>query len=224
MHSDIVIVGGGAGGLELAARLGRRLGPKQGRERVLLVDRSPFHIWKPTLHEVAAGTLDAHQEGLSYPVLARRNHFGFAIGDLVGLDTAHKTIELGEIRNAEGELLVPRRTVSYTRLVLAIGSGSNAFGTPGIEHAYLLENVRDAQRFHADWLGACARASFSDSRALSIAIVGAGATGVELSAELLEAHAELLESLGSSQRFRLDISLIEGGGRILGLDEGEGLS
>ena len=216
MHSDIVIVGGGAGGLELAARLGRRLGPKQGRERVLLVDRSPFHIWKPTLHEVAAGTLDAHQDGLSYPVLARRNHFGFAIGDLVGLDTAHKTIELGEIRNAEGELLVPRRTVSYTRLVLAIGSGSNAFGTPGIEHAYLLENVRDAQRFHADWLGACARASFSDSRALSIAIVGAGATGVELSAELLEAHAELLESLGSSQRFRLDISLIEGGGRILG--------
>jgi len=216
MHSDIVIVGGGAGGLELAARLGRRLGAKQGRERVLLVDRSPFHIWKPTLHEVAAGTLDAHQEGLSYPVLARRNHFGFAIGDLVGLDTAHKTIELGEIRNAEGELLVPRRTVSYTRLVLAIGSGSNAFGTPGIEHAYLLENVRDAQRFHTDWLGACARASFSESRALSIAIVGAGATGVELSAELLEAHAELLESLGSSQRFRLDISLVEGGGRILG--------
>ncbi len=216
MHSDIVIVGGGAGGLELAARLGRRLGARQGRERVLLVDRSPFHIWKPTLHEVAAGTLDAHQEGLSYPVLARRNHFGFAIGDLTGLDTAHKTIELAEIRNAEGDLLVPRRTVSYTRLVLAIGSGSNAFGTPGIEHAYLLENVRDAQRFHADWLGACARASFSDSRALSIAIVGAGATGVELSAELLEAHAELLESLGSSQRFRLDISLVEGGDRILG--------
>lgn len=216
MHSDIVIVGGGAGGLELAARLGRRLGAKLGRERVLLVDRSPFHIWKPTLHEVAAGTLDAHQEGLSYPVLARRNHFGFAIGDLTGLDTAHKTIELAEIRNAEGDLLVPRRTVSYTRLVLAIGSGSNAFGTPGIEHAYLLENVRDAQRFHTDWLGACARASFSESRALSIAIVGAGATGVELSAELLEAHAELLESLGSSQRFRLDISLVEGGGRILG--------
>ncbi len=216
MHSDIVIVGGGAGGLELAARLGRRLGARQGRERVLLVDRSPFHIWKPTLHEVAAGTLDAHQEGLSYPVLARRNHFGFAIGDLTGLDTAHKTIELAEIRNAEGDLLVPRRTVSYTRLVLAIGSGSNSFGTPGIEHAYLLENVRDAQRFHADWLGACARASFSDSRALSIAIVGAGATGVELSAELLEAHAELLESLGSSQRFRLDISLVEGGDRILG--------
>lgn len=209
MHADIVIVGGGAGGLELAARLGRRLGARQGRERVLLVDRSPFHIWKPTLHEVAAGTLDAHQEGLSYTVLARRNHFGFAIGELAGLDAARRTIELGEIRNTEGELLVPRRTVSFTRLVLAIGSGSNSFGTPGIEHAYLLENVRDAQRFHTDWLGACARASFAESRALSVAIVGAGATGVELS-------AELLESLGSSQRFRLDITLVEGADRILG--------
>ena len=216
MHSDIVIVGGGAGGLELAARLGRSLGARQGRERVLLVDRSPFHIWKPTLHEVAAGTLDAHQEGLSYTVLARRNHFGFAIGEMAGLDAARKTIELGEIRNAEGDVLVPRRTVSFTRLVLAVGSGSNSFGTPGIEHAYLLENVRDAQRFHTDWLGACARASFSENRALSIAIVGAGATGVELSAELLEAHAELLESLGTSQRFRLDIALVEGGPRILG--------
>lgn len=216
MHFDIVIVGGGAGGLELAARLGRRLGARQGRDRVLLVDRSPFHLWKPSLHEVAAGTLDAHQEGLSYPVLARRNHFGFALGELAGLDAARKSIALAEIRGADGDILVPARTVSYRWLVLATGSGSNAFGTPGIEHAHRLESVRDAQRFHADWLGACVRASFAESRALSIAIVGAGATGVELSAELLEAHSELLESLGSSQRFRLDITLVEGGDRILG--------
>ncbi|GKT26293.1 FAD-dependent oxidoreductase [Acidovorax sp. SUPP3334] len=216
MHFDIVIVGGGAGGLELAARLGRGLGPRLGREKVLLVDRSPFHIWKPTLHEVAAGTLDAHQEGLSYTVLARRNHFSFAMGKMAALDAEKKGITLSEIHDAQGEVAVPRRTVSYTRLVLAIGSGSNAFGTPGVEHAYLLENVRDAQRFHADWLASCARASFSESRALGVAIVGGGATGVELSAELLEAHAEIQESLGTGQRFRLDITLVEGGPRILG--------
>ena len=216
MHFDIVIVGGGAGGLELAARLGRGLGPRLGREKVLLVDRSPFHIWKPTLHEVAAGTLDAHQEGLSYTVLARRNHFSFSMGKMAALDADKKGITLSEIHDAQGEVVVPRRTVSYTRLVLAIGSGSNAFGTPGVEHAYLLENVRDAQRFHADWLASCARASFSESRALGVAIVGGGATGVELSAELLEAHAEIQESLGNGQRFRLDITLVEGGPRILG--------
>ncbi|MFD2756040.1 NAD(P)/FAD-dependent oxidoreductase [Comamonas terrae] len=216
MHFDIVIVGGGAGGLELAARLGRQLGSGQGRERVLLIDKFPFHIWKPTLHEVAAGTLDAHQEGLSYTVLARRNHFSFTMGELCALDTQRKTVTLEAIHGAQDEEIVPSRTVSFKRLVLALGSGSNSFGTPGIEHAYLLENVRDAQRFHSDWLSASARASFSNERSLSIAIVGAGATGVELSAELLEAHAVLLDSLGSAQRFRLDISLVEGGDRILG--------
>lgn len=220
MHFDVVIIGGGAGGLELAAQLGRHLGKHLGGEHVLLVDRFPFHIWKPTLHEVAAGTLDAHQEGLSYPVLARRNHFSFAMGEFSALDAQRKTITLAEIRNGDGELVVPQRVISFKRLVLALGSGSNSFGTPGIEHAYLLENVRDAQRFHTDWLSASSRASFAADRSLSIAIVGAGATGVELSAELLEAHAALLQSQGSAQRFRLDITLVEGGGRILaGLPE-----
>ncbi|QIL80085.1 FAD-dependent oxidoreductase [Diaphorobacter sp. HDW4A] len=216
MHFDIVIVGGGAGGLELAAQLGRRLGKTLGGERILLIDKFPFHIWKPTLHEVAAGTLDAHQEGLSYTVLARRNHFSFTMGEFSGLDARGKTITLAAIHKNDGEEIVPSRTISFKRLVLALGSGSNSFGTPGIENAYLLENVRDAQRFHADWLSASARASFASNRSLSIAIVGAGATGVELTAELLEAHAALLESLGSNQRFRLDITLVEGGDRILG--------
>jgi len=93
MHHDVVVVGGGAGGLELAARLGRSLGRRVGPRRVLLVDRSVFHIWKPTLHEVAAGTLDSHQEGLSYTVLARRNHFSFSLGELRGLDTAARTLK-----------------------------------------------------------------------------------------------------------------------------------
>ena len=114
MHFDTVVVGGGAGGLELAARLGRQLGSRLGRERVLLVDRATFHIWKPTLHEVAAGTLDVHQEGLSYTVLARRNHFSFALGSLEALDAGHKTITLSEILDSEGGVIVPRRTVSFT--------------------------------------------------------------------------------------------------------------
>ena len=216
MHYDVVIVGGGAGGLELAAQLGRKLGKREGREHILLVDAMPFHIWKPTLHEVAAGTLDAHQEGLSYTVLARRNGFSFAMGKFTGLNAERKTVTLQAQHNERGDEVVPERTISYQKLVLATGSGSNSFGTPGIENAYLLESVRDAQRFHADWLSACAHASYAEPRSLAVAIVGAGATGVELSAELLEAHTMLLESLSSSQRFRLDISLIEGGERILG--------
>src|SRR5690554_1396383 len=67
----VVIVGGGAGGLELASKLGRRFGP----EHVFLVDSSSDHIWKPSLHEVAAGTLDIHREGLSYAMMAKDSGF-----------------------------------------------------------------------------------------------------------------------------------------------------
>ena len=216
MHFDIVIVGGGAGGLELAAQLGRQLGKRAGRERVVLVDKFSFHLWKPSLHEVAAGTLDAHQEGLSYTVLARRNHFSFTQGEMVSLDIGHQTITLSPVCDDAQRELVPARRIGFGKLVLALGSGSNAFGTPGIECAHLLENVRDAQRFHTDWINACMRASFATEKGLSVAIVGAGATGVELSAELREAHSALMESQASTQRFDLELALVEGSDRILG--------
>ncbi len=217
MHHDIVIIGGGAGGLELAAHLGRHLGRTQGPQKVLLVDRSVFHIWKPTLHEVAAGTLDAHQEGLSYTILARRNHFSFALGDLQGLDLAARCLTLGEIRDEDGQQMVPARTLSFRWLVLALGSGSNFFGTPGAaEHAFVLEQASDAERFRRHLLAAFTRAAFSSQKTLGVAIVGGGATGVELSAELLEAHQEVQEGFGAEQRFRLDISIVEAAPRILG--------
>jgi NADH dehydrogenase len=216
MHYDIVIVGGGAGGLELAARLGRKLGRRAGKERVLLIDRSSYHIWKPTLHEVAAGTLDAHQEGLSYSILGRANHFSFLLGDLDTFDPVAKRLNLKPIVGESGKVLVPERGVTFNWGVLAIGSGSNLFGTPGAEQAHLLERTEDAEAFHTRLLAAFMKASFSPEKTMSVAIVGGGATGVELSAELIEAHRELLESLGGEQRFRLDIAIVEAAPRILG--------
>jgi NADH:ubiquinone reductase (H+-translocating) len=216
MHYDIVIVGGGAGGLELASRLGRKLGGRQGKRRVLLIDRSSFHIWKPTLHEVAAGTLDVHQEGISYPILGRSNGFNFLLGELETFDPVAKRLTLKAITGDDGEILAPERAISFTYGVLAIGSGSNLFGTPGAEQAHLLERTEDAEAFHARLLAAFTKASFSDDRIMRVAIVGGGATGVELSAELIEAHRELLGSLGDEQRFRLDITVVEAAPRILG--------
>jgi len=221
MLFDIVIVGGGAGGLELAATLGRRLGRKLGPEKILLIDQAGFHVWKPSLHEVAAGTLDIHQEGLSYPILARRNHFSFTLGELRGLDTQHSKLTLGGITDDDGREIVPVREVTFRWAVLAIGSGSNFFGTPGAaEHSFVLERVADAERFRRRLLASFTRVSFANDKQMKVAIVGGGATGVELSAELLEAHAELMEGVGSEQRFRLDIAIVEAGPRILnGLPE-----
>ncbi|PIB94641.1 NAD(P)/FAD-dependent oxidoreductase [Caulobacter sp. FWC2] len=215
MHYDIVIVGGGAGGLELASRLGRRLGGRHGKRRVLLIDRSSFHIWKPTLHEVAAGTLDVHQEGVSYSILGRSNGFNFLLGELSAFDPAAKRLTLKAITDDDGQLLTPERAITFTYGVLAIGSGSNLFGTPGAEQAHLLERTEDAEAFHGRLLAAFTKASFSPEKIMRVAIVGGGATGVELSAELIEAHRELLDSLGDEQRFRLDISVVEAAPRIL---------
>ena len=215
-RAEIVIVGGGAGGLELAARLGRKL----GREAVLLIDRAPTHIWKPTLHEVAAGTMDARSEGLSYPILARRNRFSFALGELRGVDTEARQITLAELRDDQGAILMPQRQVGFDTLVMALGSGSNFFGTPGAEHAYVLEQASDAEAFHRTLLVAFMRAAYSVNKKMRLVIVGGGATGVELSAELLEAHDEVLQSMAPSQHFSLDIAIIEAAPRILsGLPE-----
>ena len=215
MHYDIVIVGGGAGGLELASRLGRRLGGRHGKRRVLLIDRSSFHIWKPTLHEVAAGTLDVHQEGVSYSILGRSNGFNFLLGELEAFDPTAKRLTLKAITGEDGQELAPERTVTFTHGVLAIGSGSNLFGTPGAEQAHLLERTEDAEAFHARLLAAFTKASFSAEKIMRVAIVGGGATGVGLAAELVEAHRELLGSLGDEQRFRLDIAVVEAAPRIL---------
>ena len=99
---------------------------------------------------MAAGTLDAHQEGLSYTVLAGRNHFSFSLGEMAGIDIGRKTITLAALQDERGEPLLPTRHVGFDKLVLAVGSGSNSFGTPGIEHAHLLEDVADAQHFHTE--------------------------------------------------------------------------
>lgn len=220
MHYDTVIVGGGAGGLELASKLGRALGRQVGPEKILLIDRSTFHIWKPTLHEVAAGTLNPQQEGLSYSILGRSNHFSFMVGELIKFNPEAKQLTLKEVRQAGGELIIPERDITFNRCVLAIGSGSNFFGTPGSEHAYVLENAQDAQNFHSHLLNLFARAAYSESKQLNVAIVGAGATGVELSAEMMEAYHEIHSNSGSSQHFRINITLIEAAPRILsGLPE-----
>jgi NADH:ubiquinone reductase (H+-translocating) len=215
IKAGLVIVGGGAGGLELAARLGRKSGKRKRSHAVLLVDRSPTHIWKPTLHEIAAGTLDIHSEALSYSLLARRNRFDFALGELCALDIDAKCIRLSEIRNDAGVLLVPERTIHFEQLVLALGSGSNFFGTPGAEHAFVLEHADDAEAFRHQLLAKFTQAAFSAAKQLDIAIVGAGATGVELSVELLEAHNALLESLPPELHFKLQLKIIEAAPRIL---------
>lgn len=216
MHR-IVIVGGGAGGLELATRLGRRLG-RRGRAQVVLVDLRMTHLWKPLLHEVASGALNAAEDELNYLAQASWSHFEFQLGRMVGLDRKAKCIELGPLYDTEGQLMAPRRTVSYDTLVLAVGSRTNDFGTPGAaDHCLFLDEPDQAinfqQKLLGEYMGAQARGS---SEVLEVAIVGAGATGVELASELRDT-ARLLASYGLDRISpdNLKITLVEAGPRVL---------
>lgn len=183
----IVIVGGGAGGLELATKIGDRLGKRKHAE-ITLVDKSPTHVWKPLLHQIASGTSGMLEHELEYLAQAHWHHFRFLLGEMVALNRAEKFIQLSPILDDRGLEISAARSLNYDTLVLCVGSLANDFGTPGAkEHAIALETHYDAAKFHRRLINAFIRAHSRSpmiSHKLDIAIIGAGATGVELAAEL----------------------------------------
>ena len=218
---NIVVVGGGAGGLELATQLGRTLG-KRGRARITLVDRSRTHLWKPLLHQVAAGSMDLNDHELDYLYQARWHHFQFRLGRMDGLDRASKEIHLAPTFDEAGREVLPAHSIAYDTLVIALGSTTNDFGTPGAaEYAISLDNAQQAALFHSRLLNACLRANAQQGSLepgqLHIAIIGAGATGVELAAELHNTIREFL-SFGLDRinpERDIKITIVEAAPRIL---------
>ncbi|WP_281222198.1 NAD(P)/FAD-dependent oxidoreductase [Photobacterium sanguinicancri] len=213
----IIVVGGGAGGLELATKLGRTLGRK-GRAEVTLVDRKASHLWKPLLHEVATGSMDAGVDALSYRAHAKNHHFDFQMGSLQEINRDTKTITLSELHNKQGELLMPERELAYDILVMAIGSTSNDFNTQGVrDNCIFLDSPEQAHRFRTEMNDQFLKLHANkEQKTVDIAIVGAGATGVELSAELHNAVKELQNyGFGGLDSSRLNVNLVEAGERIL---------
>jgi NADH dehydrogenase len=184
----IVVVGGGAGGLELVTRLGDRLG-KRGKARLTLIEKARTHLWKPLLHAVAAGSMDIDEHDLDYLAQAHWHGFRYRLGEMVGLDRKSKQVHLATTFDEEGRAITPERSFTYDTLVIAIGSVTNDFGTPGVkQHAIALETPVEAVRFNRRLINACLRAHTQHEPVrpgqLHVAIIGAGATGTELAAEL----------------------------------------
>jgi len=219
--TQIVVVGGGAGGLELV----RKLGAKYGRRRhdIILIDRNLTHIWKPLLHEVAVRSLDANLDEVGY----RRPRC--ALGATASLTAASRAsigwaepITTAPPIDERGDEVIGRHTIRYDYLVLAIGGISNDFGVPGVrEHAMSLEDRPQADRFRRKLLNACFKANHAQQTGnpearVRVSIVGGGATGVELAAELYNA-AKSLRNYGLEvfDETTLEVSLLEAGPRIL---------
>jgi len=219
---EIVIVGGGAGGLELATRLGNKLGKKKNRAHITLIDASPSHLWKPLLYEVAAGSLDSYAERLEYLAQGHWHHFRFRLGRMDGLDREKQEVSVAPTLDEDGVEIIPRRSFRYDTLIIAVGSVGNDFGVPGVkEHCIMLDTPEQAREFHRRHINACLRAHTQTaevtSAQLTVGIVGAGATGVELAAELHDTTRELsaygLEKIDPDKTLKLLI--VEASDRIL---------
>ncbi|WP_413615077.1 NAD(P)/FAD-dependent oxidoreductase [Halomonas cupida] len=215
----IVVVGGGAGGLELVTRLGRKLGRKDKAD-IILVDRNSTHIWKPLLHEVATGVLDSGLDEISYQGHSATHGYRFQRGTLSDLDRDTQQITLAPISDEDGNEVLPARQIHYDHLVLSVGSVSNDFGTEGVkEHCHFLDSPAQAEGFRKALLNTFLRISgrdASDNPVITVGIIGAGATGVELAAELHDA-SRMLKSYGftSLGREHLKVHLIEAAPKVL---------
>jgi len=219
--TQIVVVGGGAGGLELVTKLGAAFGRKA--HDIILVECNGTHVWKPLLHEVASGALDANLDEVGYRGHGHRWGYRFFSGRLEDIDRESRHVVLAPIYDEDGSEIIGRHRIRYDCLVLAVGSVTNDFGIPGVrEHSIFLDSREQADRFRQRLLNHCLRVSrtmTADAAAdayVDIAIVGGGATGVELAAELYNAAAALRHyGLEVFDESRLRVTLVEAGPRIL---------
>ena len=219
MHK-IVIVGGGAGGLELATKLGDTLGKKK-KASVTLIDAKKTHIWKPLLHEIAAGSLNPEKDELDYLAQGHWHNFTFRLGRMNGLNRLKKQITLESFVDDDGVEIIPERTFEYDTLIISVGSTINDFGVKGAEENTIALDTQDqAERFHKKLHNSIIKAqtqSLDNTNKLEIVIVGAGATGVELAAELHKSAREMtvygLDNINPDKDIK--ISLIEASERLL---------
>ena len=210
----LVVVGGGVAGLEIATRLaGKKANSK--RLSVTLIDREAAYVWKPMLHTIAAGTADAGLQETVFAALALTHGFRYEFGEAIAIDRKHRTVSLDALR-IEGEIIAPERQVSYDTLVLSVGSRANDFGTPGVsDHCMRIDTRSDAIGFN-DRLRVHLIRSIVLGKKLRVGIVGGGATGVELAAELIQV-ATVAERYGmSGASAHLEVILVESGPRLLG--------
>jgi NADH dehydrogenase len=205
----IVILGGGAGGLELASALAHR--PDLD---VTLVDRVGAHIWKPRLHEFAAGTVTSTLSEISFYMLARMRGFRFEQGSVIGIDHAARAVRLAP-PDIPGAVASERR-IGYDACVVALGGITADFGIPGVrEHAVRLDAKLDADGFRDRFVALLINARQARVPA-HIVIVGSGATGTELAAHLRLAETAFFDCPETADQPRLlDLTLLEAAAEVM---------
>jgi len=203
----VVILGGGFGGLAAAQKL------KRAPVDVTLIDRRNFHLFQPLLYQVATGSLSPGE--IAAPlrsVLSRQKNARVLLGEAVDVDPVAKRVIL-----RDGD------TYPYDSLIVATGSQTSYYGNDAWRQwAPSLKSVEEATAIRHKILYAFERAERAateeEERAwLTFVIVGAGATGLELSGALAEIASETLRNdFRRIHPQEARILLLEGAPRVLG--------
>ncbi len=203
----VVILGGGFGGLAAAQKL------KRAPVEVTLIDRRNFHLFQPLLYQVATGSLSPGE--IAAPlrgVLSRQKNVRVLLGEAVDVDPDAKRVVL-----RDGDAF------EYDSLLVATGSQTSYYGNDSWrEWAPSLKSVEEATAIRHKILYAFERAERAategEARAwLTFVIVGAGATGLELSGALAEiANETLRHDFRKIRPQEARILLLEGAPRVLG--------
>ncbi len=174
----IVILGAGFGGVYTFLHLRKFLG--QSQAEITIINKTNHFLFTPLLHEVATGGLAHHQVVESIREITYKKGATIHVAEIKHINTAHKTVETD---------IGP---VPYDYLVIATGAVTEFYGIPGAaEKTYVLKTLRDAIGIRNKIIDAFEKAveikDISERRKLlSFVLVGGGATGVELAAEVSE--------------------------------------
>lgn len=197
----VVILGGGFGGLAAAKALGRKC-------EVTIVDHHNYQTFLPLLYQVSTAGLAA--DHVAYPIrgAVRKYRGKFRLAAPLSIDHRNKSIKLDSSEN-----------LPFDHLVVALGSVTNDFGTPGAsEFALGMKSVPEALAIRAEVMrrfeDLC---RFEDETIFSISVIGGGPTGVEMAGALAELVKGPLTSDHPHAARHIRISLIEAGDRLLSM-------
>ncbi len=204
-NPQIVIVGGGFGGLELAKNL------KNEPVDILLLDRHNYHTFQPLLYQVATGALEG--ETISFPlrrIFQNQKNFSFILGEVQKVNPEKNTIDttVGEI--------------GYDYLVLATGADTNFFGNKQLEHFSMgMKSVSEALNIRSMVLQSF-EAALTEKDAgekeelMTFVVVGGGPTGTELAGALAEFKNHILKKdYPKLDNCEMRVFLVEGKPKVL---------
>jgi NADH dehydrogenase len=210
MAWNVVIAGGGFGGLSAAREL-EKVMPKQSA-RLMLVNEQNYATYAPFLPEAAAGTLEPRHVVTPLRDILKRTYL--RLGEIVGHDPDAKTVEL----DAKGG---GKETIPYDQLLLSLGSVSRVLPIPGMtEHAMGFKGLADAIVLRNKVVETLELANATNEHQrreelLTFVFVGGGYAGLEALAELQDFAADAMDSYPRARLHGMRWILVEAAPRVL---------